>query len=422
MWCAHLASALCVAQLGAQTTTALAPFNPTLARETFEVVAITVTEHYFDPTLRGLNWPALVAAHRSALGQQRDAATFHAWINTLLAKLNDSHTQLVPAATLLGQPEALPSTFGEFGARLAVFENTVFVDAVIQNSVAANASFQPGDEIVSINGQTAYALYQSQLALESPAAPEARRHARALAHFTRTAFSSPPPALRVRRAGGFVDLRAPRSSAPATQRIAESEPVNIDIAQLTLRQFQSEALPVLSGYFDEKWSRGLLIDLRGNEGGDLAVVEAMTARLFAQNVTLATEQFRDGKSARERPWIVRGAGAAARDEPLALLVDERCASACELFTAALKENGRARVFGHATPGIVAGVASKPMRLPDGSGLQISRVGFLSPQGRALDNVGVMPDETCVRTQADAVAGEDCVRKLAIRWLSGQIAY
>jgi carboxyl-terminal processing protease len=126
-----------------------------------------------------------------------------------------------------------------------------------------------------------------------------------------------------------------------------------------------------------------VIDLRGAARGDLDDGIA-AAQLFVKSGTLAIKQ---GKSQTE--VVAADAARATLTAPVALLVDQGTAGAAEVFAAALDGNDRAELFGERTLGRAA--RQQLVKLPDGSGLLLSSLRYLSPAKAAIHEKGLTPD-------------------------------
>jgi carboxyl-terminal processing protease len=109
------------------------------------------------------------------------------------------------------------------------------------------------------------------------------------------------------------------------------------------------------------------------------------ARLFVKSGTLAYRLDRG----REREPIVAAAGDGAITIPVALLTDNGTSSAAEVFAAALSGNKRATLVGERTLGRAA--RQKLVRLPDGSGLMLTHLFYLTPGGSAIHEKGLIPE-------------------------------
>ena len=137
-----------------------------------------------------------------------------------------------------------------------------------------------------------------------------------------------------------------------------------------------------------------VIDLRGTSRGDLdSGVEA--ARLFVRGATLAVRVSRDplarpdAKDKTKKDSIAAQASDGTVAAPVVLLVDSGTSGAAELFAAALDGNNRAELVGERTIGRVA--RQQLVKLPDGSGLLLTNVRYLSPSSAAIHEKGLTPD-------------------------------
>ncbi|MDP9417884.1 MAG: S41 family peptidase, partial [Actinomycetota bacterium] len=129
--------------------------------------------------------------------------------------------------------------------------------------------------------------------------------------------------------------------------------------------------------------RGVVLDLRANPGGYLdEAVDAAGALLDGGPVVTYA---RRGYPARTLS-AARGGDTVT---PVVVLVDGGTASAAEAFAAALQDRGRAVVVGSRTYGKAA--VQEPAPLSDGSSLQLTVGGYVTPAGRDLEGVGVEPD-------------------------------
>jgi carboxyl-terminal processing protease len=128
----------------------------------------------------------------------------------------------------------------------------------------------------------------------------------------------------------------------------------------------------------------LIVDVRRTSTGTYEQGIAL-ARLFVAKGTLA---MRESKGAPTREMIVSNTGDGAVTVPVVLLVDAGTSGAAELFASALAGNQRADLVGEHTIGR-AGV-QKLIKLPDGSGLWLTTIRYLTPAGTPLHEKGLTP--------------------------------
>jgi len=126
-----------------------------------------------------------------------------------------------------------------------------------------------------------------------------------------------------------------------------------------------------------------IVDLRGTARGDLDDGIA-TARVFVRSGTLAVRQTKTAKDV-----IPAQASDGAITAPVELLIDQGTAAAAELFASALGGNARAELVGERTLGRAA--RQQLVKLPDGSGLWLSSVRYLTPKSEGIHERGLGPD-------------------------------
>jgi carboxyl-terminal processing protease len=140
---------------------------------------------------------------------------------------------------------------------------------------------------------------------------------------------------------------------------------------------------------------GLILDLRGNPGGQ--VDEAvLVADLFIAEGVLVRTRGRGGVILREEFATAAGSD---RDTPLLVLQDRRSASAAELLAVALQDHGRAQILGE--PSFGKGTVQEVIGIPDGSLLTLTVARYYSPKDRKIDGGGVKPDITLERIDGPA---------------------
>jgi carboxyl-terminal processing protease len=130
-----------------------------------------------------------------------------------------------------------------------------------------------------------------------------------------------------------------------------------------------------------------VVDLRGTVNGDLDQGIAM-ARLFVPSGTLTVRQTKSGKESVKEPVTAQAADGAIA-APVVLLIDQGTGGAAELFAAALDGNKRTELIGERTLGRAA--RQQLVKLPDGSGLLLSNVLYLTPSSEPIHEKGLLPD-------------------------------
>jgi len=158
-----------------------------------------------------------------------------------------------------------------------------------------------------------------------------------------------------------------------------------------------------------------VVDIRNTARGDIDDGIA-SARLFVPSGTLTVKQSKD-----QREVVSAAASDGALREPVALLVSQGTSGAAEVFAAALEGNGRAELVGEHTLGRAA--RQRLVKLPDGSGLLLSNVRYLTPKNNAIHERGLAPDvevdEPEVDFGAEPPAGDTTLDKAIELLTSGK---
>ena len=133
----------------------------------------------------------------------------------------------------------------------------------------------------------------------------------------------------------------------------------------------------------------VVLDLRGDPGG-----------LVDEAVNVAGDFLKSGSTVvsikgRTTPEEVRKTDGdpIPADVPVTVLVDRNSASASEIVTGALKDNGRALVVGEPTFG--KSEVQVTQRTTDGGAVKVTIAGYLTPKGTDIGKKGVQPDVRAV---------------------------
>jgi carboxyl-terminal processing protease len=193
--------------------------------------------------------------------------------------------------------------------------------------------------------------------------------------------------LTIQREQGERDYELVRSRIqihPVKAHLENSSVGNVGYIRLT--QFSAQASQEMRDAikkFEEQQVQGYVLDLRSNPGG-LLYSSIDIARMWLDEGTIVSTVDRGGE--RERKWANHKA---LTDKPLVILVDGGSASASEILSGALQDNGRAVLVGTKTFG--KGLVQSVRALGDGSGLAVTIAKYLTPSGRDINKNGIDPD-------------------------------
>lgn len=174
---------------------------------------------------------------------------------------------------------------------------------------------------------------------------------------------------------------------PSGMRLPRDEGIGyLVVPDFVAPDLQERVIEILDDMLAEGPLDGLVLDLRANPGGSVALLETFLG-LFVEG-DVGTFYSRDGQL--PAPILVDAQPMRAEldDVPLVVLTDDRMYSASEVGTAVLQDQGRATVVGVTSPGDVE--VLRQSFYEDGSSLYIV-LGVFALPGSLVEGVGNIPD-------------------------------
>src|SRR5262249_16511170 len=163
--------------------------------------------------------------------------------------------------------------------------------------------------------------------------------------------------------------------------------------QPSLRQFEREL------YSDAMLKDGLVLDIRGNGGGNThdSILQDLVKRVYGFT------QPRDGQRQNnpQKSWT----------KPVVLLIDQNSYSDAEIFPSGFRALKLGKIIGVPTPGYVIGTYEG--RLIDGTSYRIPAWGWFTPEGKNLENLGITPDIVVENTVDYIATGRDRQLEVAV---------
>lgn len=156
---------------------------------------------------------------------------------------------------------------------------------------------------------------------------------------------------------------------------------------LKVKVFQQDTANEIKRIIDEHQPnrlRAVLIDLRNNPGGLLSSAVETADLFLSQGLIVSTKSRSEGDQ-----QFQALPGNDFSQLKLGVLINNRSASAAEVFTAAMKELNRATIIGEKSYG--KGVVQKLFPLENGAALQMTVSHYLTPKGNAIDGRGIIPN-------------------------------
>lgn len=275
--------------------------------------------------------------------------------------------------------ELFESTEGRYagiGALMAQDQETkeISIEEVYKDSPAEKAGMKTGDILVTVDGRNVTKMDLSDVA-DLVKGKEG------------TSVS-----ISVRRDDEVIEMEAVRKVVETPTVAAEMKENQIGYLKIsefdtvTYDQFKTEMEEL-----ENNGMRGLIVDLRDNPGGNLDTVCEVLDEFLPEGTIVYTEdkngnRVETKKSDEEHQFT----------KPLAVLVNEKSASASEVFTGAIQDYGTGTIVGTQTYG--KGIVQTLFSLSDGSCLKITTAQYFTPNGRNIHGTGITPDILLKKTE------------------------
>jgi carboxyl-terminal processing protease len=204
------------------------------------------------------------------------------------------------------------------------------------------------------------------------------------------------------------------------------------VGYIRLNQFSANAADEMKAAIQQmeaKKVNGYVLDLRSNPGGLLYGAIEVARLWIDEGIIVSTRNRNGGCDDRTVDCKQRANNTALTKKPLVVLVNGGSASASEIVSGALQDNGRAILIGEKTFG--KGLVQSVRPLSDGSGLAVTIAKYFTPKGTDINKLGIKPDVEIKLKPSDVEAIRKDRKRLgtmkdpqyakAIKALEGRIA-
>jgi carboxyl-terminal processing protease len=255
------------------------------------------------------------------------------------------------------------STQKGFGTVVSLLPGRIIVLQTLPGTPSAKAGLSPGDEILGING---YVIAQLSLDQLTELLTEARQHEAQLA---------------VKRPGSARMMEYTLTPADvATPSVDRAYFAAAGIGYVRISSFE-ESTPGLLRDAIEKLGgaqlHGLILDLRNNPGGLLTAAQGTASLFLEPGKKILTVR---GRNVPEHSEVVPE-NAHPYHFKLAILINEKTASASEIVTGAMQDHDRATVLGQ--PSFGKGLVQSVFPISEGAGLALTTALYYTPSGRSI---------------------------------------
>ena len=272
----------------------------------------------------------------------------------MLSSIDDNYTSYSNTTITEQFNDTVNGTYEGIGCTIKEEEDKISIVEVFKDSPAEKTGLKPDDIILKVDNQDALELGVNKIS-----------------NYIKT------------KDNPKTELLIKREDQEIASKIIEKNDKKIGYIEISL--FSSVANKQFKEHLEELEKEnisGLVIDVRGNNGGYLTtVVDILSELLPKGEVLYKTEK-------NEKITTFKDKTKESRSYPIAVLTNGGSASASEILAAAIKESYNGFVVGTKTFG--KGTVQQVKTLSDGSMIKYTVENWLSPKGNWIDGQGVTP--------------------------------
>ena len=300
-------------------------------------------------------------------------ASLQGMVRALRRRHHDRFTEYFSPENLESFNQQIEGRFSGIGLSVATDKRGLRVEQVFPGSPAAQAAIGVGEVVVAVEGES-IAGQSSDEATKKIKGPEGTKV---------TIEVLDPKAKKTRK---LTLTRAEVSLPNVSHRLETVKGSKLGyVRMLSFSESSSELLKEAVEKVEKEGAEGIVLDLRHNPGG-LLEQAVLSASIFLPEgeLVVSTKSRTQGESTHET------VGGNLPAQPLVVLVDGGTASAAEILTAALVDDGEATTVGEATYG--KGVFQEEHSLANGGALKMTVGEYFTPKGENLARThGIHPD-------------------------------
>lgn len=289
-------------------------------------------------------------------------------IKGMLSNLNDSYSSYMSKDSASEFSDSLDGQFEGVGMQITIQDGVLTVIMPLQDSPALLAGIKVGDKVVAIDG-----ISTDGMSLDK-ASELIKGKSGSMVVIDVIHQNGNPERFKVTR--GLIEYSGLSYSIK-----------NNEVGYIKMEKFSGNTDFYFKKAIDDLLNKkvsSLIIDLRGNPGGYLDSVVAISDYWLDGKVILK-EVFRDGNTRS----INSQEGAILKDMKTVVLINSGSASASEILAGALQDYKLATIIGQKSYG--KGSVQELLKLEDGSSIKVTTAKWFTPNGNSIDQNGIDPD-------------------------------
>ncbi|UDI78286.1 S41 family peptidase [Staphylococcus taiwanensis] len=300
--------------------------------------------------------------------KQSSSKLSEAAIDGMVKELKDPYSEYMTKDETKSFNEDVSGDFVGIGAEMQKKNKQIMITSPMKDSPAEKAGIQPKDVVTKVNGKSIIDKPLDQV-VKMVRGKEGTN-----------------VKLTIKRGSQEKDINIKRGKIHV-KSVEYKKKGNIGV--FTINKFQENTASELKSSIIKAHKdgvRNIVLDLRNNPGGLLDEAVKMANIFIDKNKTVVKlEKGNDTESIKTSNDSLKE----AKDMKVSILVNEGSASASEVFTGAMKDYDKAKIYGSKTFG--KGIVQTTREFKDGSLLKYTQMKWLTPDGHYIHGKGIKPD-------------------------------
>jgi len=359
--------------------------KPAPPQTVIEEAASLVNKYYLEREFNGQNWDQVTNKYLD-LDKKNDGSGDKSMklLTEMIQTLGDKYSRVL-------SPDAYAAIqkFDLIGIGATLMPNEakqiIVGSPPVPGSAAAKAGLKIGDVIEGVNGVTTKGKTAFDIIDQIQDKPDAK---------TITMTVRTPGSDDLQGEGNTRDIVMNRQSQkvndPVIYKLSEKRDDGRVVGYIRIAEFNSlvkDKLEVAIRDLEGKGANAFVLDLRGNPGGAFQSAVEISSLFFENKVaTYVVDSNVENVPFRVPPGRV----VVPADDPIAIWVDSKSASAAEVLAGSLHDNCRGVVMGSSNS-YGKGMIQAVYGLKNGAGLVLTVAKYVTPNGTEIQGKGIAPD-------------------------------
>ena len=326
---------------------------------------------------------AMGAIHEAYVGETKPRSLTYEAIRGMLAGISDKYAQFFDPSMYELLQMSIRGEYAGIGVILQIMDHYPQVISLKPDGAALKSGVQAGDRILKVNSESLQDMELPEVAKRLRGEADSDVQLLLMRPATKKTFE-----LKIKREK--IEIEAVKDARMVSKEIGY---IRINSFQETTTKQVDEAVRKL----DKDGLKALIIDLRDNEGGLLEQAVDLASLFLPQGKKVVSVKSKIKEQ--EKEYFTSGKYPVRADR-LVVLVNEKSASASEIFSACMQDHRRATLIGTQTFGKASVQSVVP--LDEKTAMKFTTARYLSPLGRMIDGVGIKPDEIIQKRNMDRV--------------------